>query len=289
MLQRILGEDIELEFHAHPNLRKIKADRGQIEQVIMNLTVNARDAMPEGGRLTVETSNVDIDEECASCQADATPGLYAMLAVSDSGVGMDATTKRQIFEPFFTTKAAGKGTGLGLATVYGIVKQSGGHIWVHSEFGKGTTFKIYLPATLDEREAETPSQGTRRSSRGNETILVVEDDAAVRNVVIDMLEGSGYTILEARNGDDALRICREHAEEIHLLLSDVVMPGMSGRELAGRIGEINPGLKVLFMSGYTDNAIQQHGVLEPSIAFIEKPFSVVELTCKIREVLEVSE
>jgi len=289
MLQRILREDIELVFRAHPDIRKVKADRSQIEQVIMNLTVNARDSMPAGGKLTIETSNVDFDEEDANRHPMAEPGSYVMLAVSDSGVGMDEKTLKHIFEPFFTTKKGTKGTGLGLSTVYGIVEQSGGHIEVHSEPDKGTTFEIYLPATRDEKTAERPGPRPRKPSRGSETLLVVEDDAAVRAVVIAMLEGSGYTILEARNGAEAREISGKEGRVIHLLLSDVVMPGMSGHELARQIEKRHPGIKVLFMSGYTDDAIQQRGVSDPDTAFIGKPFTQAELTRKIRNVLDGTE
>jgi len=286
MLTRLLGEDIDLVFVPCSDLGRVHADRGQVEQALMNLALNARDAMPKGGKLTVETANVEIDEEYAAAHVAVKPGSYVMIAMSDSGCGMDEDIRVNIFDPFFTTKEPGKGTGLGLSTVYGIVKQSGGNIWVYSEPGVGTTFKIYLPRIEEAESVESETGEHSTTSDGEETILLVEDDASVRAVVIAMIAGSGYTILEAPHGDKALRICKEHKGNINLLLSDVVMPGMSGPELADQIEGRYPGMKVLFMSGYTDNAIQHHGVLEPGTAFIEKPFSPAMLTRKIREVLD---
>jgi PAS domain S-box-containing protein len=286
MLRRLLGEDIDIVFKAQPGLGIIQADKSQIEQVLVNLAVNARDAMPNGGKLTVETADVDLDEKFASSHVAVEPGPYAMLAVTDSGCGMDEETRSKLFEPFFTTKGPGKGTGLGLSTVYGIVKQSGGDIWVYSEPGKGTAFKIYLPRVEEKDVVKIKTDQRHTISRGKETILLVEDDAAVRQVTIAMLEGGGFTILEAGDGDEAWRICEGHKGNIDLLLSDVVMPGMSGRELAEQIEKSSPDMKVLFMSGYTDNAIQHHGVLDSETAFIEKPFSPASLTRKIRDVLD---
>jgi CheY-like chemotaxis protein len=286
MLQKLIGEDIDLVFMGGRDLGKVSADRGQIEQIAMNLAVNARDAMPKGGKLTVETKNVDLDEDYAKSHIDVKPGPHVMLAMTDSGCGMDEKTRSKLFDPFYTTKEPGKGTGLGLSTVYGIVKQSGGNIWVYSEPGKGTTFKIYLPRINKMEKTGSPSKDIRKPSRGDETILLVEDDEAVRQVTLAMLEGSGYTIIEASNGAEAFRISEEHEGNIDLLLTDVVMPGMSGRELADQIERDHPGIRVLFMSGYTDNAIHHHGVLEPGTAFIEKPFSQASLTRKIRDVLD---
>jgi len=286
MLQRIIGEDIDLVFRPQRDLNMVEIDKGQIEQVIMNLAVNARDAMPKGGKLTLETLNVELDESYASSHPEVEPGPHVMLAVSDTGTGMTEDTRKRLFEPFFTTKEPGKGTGLGLSTVYGIVKQSGGSIWVYSEPGKGTAFKIYFPMAVGSEKSDRPSREIRRLSRGSETLLIVEDDAAVLAVVNAMLEGSGYTILEAAHGEEALRICEAHKGNIDLLLTDVVMPGMGGRELAECVLEKNPDMRVLYMSGYTGNAIQHHGVLDPNTAFIEKPFSPTTLTRKIREVLD---
>jgi PAS domain S-box-containing protein len=287
MLQRILGEDIDLVQTLAPDLGLTLADPGQIEQVLMNLVVNARDAMPNGGKLAIETSNVEVDEEYAASHVAVTPGSYVRLAVSDTGCGMDEQTRARIFEPFFTTKEKGKGTGLGLSTVYGIVTQSGGHIWVYSELGKGTTFKVYL-----RREQLA---GTRQASKhrmraqlptGTETILVVDDDGAVRKAVQRTLEAAGYTVLMAESGAEALLKARQHAGEIHLLLTDVVMPEMSGTVLVAEIAKTGRTLRVLYMSGYTDDTIVHHGVLDEGIHFLSKPFAANELARKVREVLE---
>jgi len=287
MLRRLIGEDVELDIVTKPDLGIVRADKGQIEQILMNLAVNAKDAMPSGGKLLVETANVDLDESYASNHVSVEPGPHVMMAVTDNGSGMNQEVMENLFEPFFTTKDSGKGTGLGLSTVYGIVKQSGGNIWVYSEPGKGTTFKIYFPAAREEGTAtrQRKSLEARKAKQGSETILLVEDDDSVRAVIQAMLEDSGYKLLEARDGEEALQINREHDGNIDLLLSDVVMPGMSGRELAIEMVKLNPRLTVLFMSGYTDNAIHHHGVLDPDIAYIEKPFSPATLTRKIREVL----
>ena len=289
MLRRLLAEDIELVAIPGPDLGHVKADPGQIEQVILNLAVNARDAMPQGGRLTIETSNVVLDEAYADQHVSVQPGPYVMLAVSDTGHGMDPETQAHLFEPFFTTKEKGKGTGLGLATVYGIVKQSGGYIWVYSEPGQGTTFKIYLPKVQETVEATPAPPAERTSAGGTETILLVEDDSSVRSLVHAVLEPRGYKILEARNGDDALFLCEQHKGPIHLLLTDVVMPGMSGRELAERLSPLHREMKILFMSGYTDNAIVHHGVLDANVRFLQKPFSPPALANKVRAVLDGAE
>jgi two-component system cell cycle sensor histidine kinase/response regulator CckA len=287
MLRRLIGEDIDLVTILAPDLGRVKADPGQVEQVLMNLAVNARDAMPQGGKLTIETMNAYLDENYARQHADVQPGPYVMLAVSDTGIGMDKETQSHLFEPFFTTKEVGKGTGLGLATIYGIVKQSDGHIWVYSELGQGTTFKIYLPRV---EEAVEPGQRISipvESLRGSETILLAEDADVVRDLARLALLQSGYTVLEARTGEEALLICERHEGPIHLLLTDVVMPGgMSGRQLAERLATLRPGMKVLYMSGYTDNAIAHHGVLEPGMAFLQKPFTPASLAHKVRETLD---
>jgi PAS domain S-box-containing protein len=288
MLQRLIGEDIDLLIGLAPDLGKVKADPGQIEQVLMNLSVNARDAMPKGGKLTIETANVYVDEGYASRHVSVSPGWYVMLAVSDNGCGMDAETQVRIFEPFFTTKEVGKGTGLGLATVYGIVKQSEGNIWVYSEVGQGTTFKIYLPCF--DRCAEEPvlNVDEPKALVGTETVLLVEDEEIVRDMTKEILEGSGYRVLEAKHGHEALIIAEQHHGPIHLMLSDVVMPQMSGRELAEQLSPVRREMKVLYMSGYTDDAIVHHGVLDEGTAFIEKPFTPNGLVRKIKEVLALN-
>ena len=288
MLTRLIGEDIDLVMIPASELGPVKADPGQIEQVIMNLAVNARDAMPHGGRLTIETANVTLDEAYARMHAPVQPGDYTMLAITDTGVGMDNETQSRIFEPFFTTKGM-KGTGLGLSTVYGIVKQSGGYIWVYSELGKGTSFKIYLPhVTTDEAgmveqpvvTSATPTETPR------ETILVVEDELNLRRLTRQFLDNQGYTVLEAADGAAAVQICVAHQGTIHLLLTDVIMPGMNGRELAQRVSEIRPNMKVLYMSGYTENAIGQNGTLDAGIKLLQKPFTLHALKATVREVLD---
>lgn len=289
MLQRLIGEDIELITIPRPGLGQVKADPGQIEQVIMNLAINARDAMPQGGKLTIETANVRLDEGYTRQHTEVKPGPYVMLAVSDSGIGMDKETQARIFEPFFTTKTQGRGTGLGLAAVYGIVKQSGGHIWVYSEVGRGTTFKVYLPQIEEMVETPQPSVAPSQLPQGSETILLVEDEEGVREFIFDILRASGYTVLEARNGREALMISKRYSGAIHLLLTDVVMPEMSGRELVGYLASLRPQMKVLYMSGYTDDAIVRHGVLEPGRILLQKPFTPYALTRRIREVLDTSE
>jgi PAS domain S-box-containing protein len=286
MLQRILGEDIDYVQALAPDLGVVRADPGQIEQVLMNLVVNARDAMPEGGKLTIETFNVEIDEEYAAHHVAVTPGSYVQLVVTDTGCGMDEHTRGRLFEPFFTTKEQGKGTGLGLSTVYGIVKQSGGNIWVYSEPGRGTTFKIYLPRELGAT-AMVPHAPVVTQATGTETILVVEDEQALREVARRSLAAAGFTVFTAANGVEALETAARHTGEIQLLLTDVVMPKMSGRALAQELVKTRPAIKVVYMSGYTDNAIVHHGVLDAGIQFIGKPFTGAELTRKVREVLDL--
>jgi two-component system, cell cycle sensor histidine kinase and response regulator CckA len=257
-----------------------------MEQVLMNLVVNARDAMPEGGKLTIETCNVEIDEEYAEHHAAVKPGPYVQLAVTDTGCGMDEQTRGKLFDPFFTTKEKGKGTGLGLSTVYGIVKQSGGNIWVYSEPGQGTTFKIHLPRELSATATVAKPPLVPRRTTGTETILVVEDEDALRKIARRILAAAGYTVLTAAEGDEALEISARHEGHIHLLLTDVVMPRMSGRVLAERLTKSRPTLKVLYMSGYTDNAILHHGVLDAATHFLGKPFTGADVTRKVREVLD---
>jgi len=290
MLLRMVGEDIELVCNLKPSLGQIKADPGQIEQVIMNLVVNSRDAMPTGGKLIIETANVDLDETYCRAHPAVQPGLYAMVAVSDTGVGMDANTQARIFEPFFTTKELGKGTGLGLATVYGVVKQSGGYVWVYSELGKGTTFKIYFPR-IDEpvQAVAAMDQGKPELSRRSETILLVEDAESLQELTRVLLKNNGYTVLVAENGAEAIELAEHEDRPIHLLLTDVVMPGMSGREVANYLTAKRPDMRVIYMSGYTNDVIAHHGVLDSGISFIEKPFSQETLMRKLREVLDLPE
>jgi len=285
MLRRLIGEDISLALNLHPALGHVKADPGQIEQVLVNLAVNSRDAMPDGGKLIIETSNVDLDDSYARNHVTVQPGAYVLLAVSDTGIGMDKETQSHIFEPFFSTKAAGKGTGLGLSTVYGIVKQSGGNIWVYSEPGKGTTFKIYLPRVVEPSDTTPTRDPVAAVSRGSETILLVEDEDSLRKLGRDILELNGYTVLAAANGIEALALHHQNEDRIQLIVTDVVMPGMGGRELAERIAAVDPMLRVLYMSGYTDDAVVLHG-LGKGINFIQKPFSPDLLAQKVREVLD---
>jgi PAS domain S-box-containing protein len=286
MLARLIGEDIDLVRVPGEELGAVKADPGQIEQVIMNLAVNARDAMPGGGRLTIETSNVTLDDSYAAFHNPVKPGEYVMLAVSDNGAGMDVETQSHIFEPFFTTKGQ-QGTGLGLSTVYGIIKQSGGYVWVYSEPGRGTTFKIYLPrvTATGESVAGEPLAQTQ-FQRGHETILLVEDEVTLRGLVRQYLGSLGYSVLEAGEGAEAVEVAASHPGPIHLLLSDVIMPGMNGRELAQRISAVRPETKVLFVSGYTENVIGENGMLEPGVAFLQKPFSLSALRNKVRELID---
>jgi two-component system, cell cycle sensor histidine kinase and response regulator CckA len=286
MLRRLIGEDIELISNIQPNLGMAKVDPGKIQQVIMNLAINARDAMPQGGALIIETRNVDLDENYMLEHLVAKPGPHVMLAVSDNGIGIDAVIRQHIFEPFFTTKEKGKGTGLGLSTVYGIVKQSDGFIWVYSEPGKGTTFKIYFPR-VEGQVIEKPVEKRIGSRfRGSETVLVVEDEKSVRAIACRILRERGYTTLDAPNGAIALDIAREYAGSINLVLTDVVMPGMSGADFVSRLKQDRPDIKALYISGYTDSAIVHNGALDSSVAFLQKPFSIEGLARKVREVID---
>jgi PAS domain S-box-containing protein len=286
MLTRMIGEDIQLVTALMPRLGRVKADPGQIEQVIVNLAVNARDAMPQGGKLTIETANVELDENFARRHVVVKPGQYVMLAASDTGCGMDAETQKRIFEPFFTTKEQGKGTGLGLATVYGIVKQSGGSIWVYSEVGRGTTFKVYLPRVEEEPDAVLPGTVRAAPLKGTETILLVEDDTPLRKLTLAILRHGGYDVLSAASREEALQLCGRHQGPIHLMLTDVVMPGRSVREFVEQLASTRPAMKVLHMSGYTDDTVVRHGVMEQSVAFLQKPFTTHSLLRKVREVLD---
>ncbi|MFZ0419244.1 MAG: PAS domain S-box protein [Candidatus Sulfotelmatobacter sp.] len=288
MLRRLIGEDIEVLTVPGRDLGTVKADPGQIEQIIMNLTLNARDAMPNGGKLTLETENTELDDSYAREHQPLQPGRYVMLAVSDTGVGMSPATQAHMFEPFFTTKEVGKGTGLGLSTVYGIVKQSGGYIWVYSELNRGTTFKIYLPRVDQPVEGAAGEKRPKSVQRGTETILLVEDDAQLRGLASGVLGHCGYRVLPAASSDEGLALCRENHRDIRLLITDVVMPGMNGRELAERVTHFSPHARVLYMSGYTSNAIVHYGVLDPGLWFLPKPFSLSALVAKVREVLDAS-
>ncbi len=285
LLRRLLGEDIDVVTKLDASLGAVRADAGQLEQVIVNLAVNSRDAMPAGGGLTIATQNVELDELYAQEHIPVRPGSYVMLALTDTGTGMSAETMSHMFEPFFTTKEAGKGTGLGLATVYGIVKQSGGYIWCYSELGQGTTFKIYLPR-VDAPVERVPVRAAARPARGSETILVLEDESALRALIRRMLEKQGYTVLEASNAETASLLARDHAGRIDLLLADVVLPGASGRAVADELLVQRADLKLLFMSGYTEDAIARRGVLAPNTPFINKPFSGDALAAKVRKVLD---
>lgn len=287
MLRRLIGEDIDLLTVLEPKLGTVKADPGQIEQVILNLAVNARDAMPKGGKLTIETANVYLSEEYASEHIACHAGHYVMLAVSDNGSGMDEATKNRIFDPFFTTKGIGKGTGLGLSTVYGIVKQSGGNIWVYSEIGKGTSFKIYLPRFDEVVEDQQEDPTETQLSTGGEIVLLVEDEEMVRQMARQILEMNGYQVLEACHGKEALVVSEQHKGHIDLMVTDVVMPQMGGRELAERLAITRPDTKVLYLSGYTDEAIVHHGVLDDDVNFLEKPFTTDAFAQKVHEVLNL--
>ncbi|MGH9498057.1 MAG: ATP-binding protein [Terriglobales bacterium] len=288
MLPRLIGEDIQLTFVPGHDLARVKADPAQIEQVVMNLATNARDAMPQGGKLTIETSNVTLDQTYMQKHAIGPTGEYVLLAVSDSGQGIPPEHLNHIFEPFYTTKEAGKGTGLGLATTYGIVKQSQGFVWVYSEPEHGTTFKIYLPRVNRAAENQRPLQA-QRSPRGSETVLLVEDEAAVRASTSEFLVRCGYTVITAENGEQALRISRDYAGPIHLMISDVVMPKMSGPQVAAQLGAERPDIKTLFVSGYAENTILRHGHIDVTARFLSKPFSLSTLANKIREILETVE
>src|SRR5437763_3268203 len=285
LLRPLIGEDIDLTVRLERNLGRTKADPGQIEQVIMNLAVNARDAMPSGGTVSIETSNVVLDEFLSRDFA-VTPGPYIMLGFSDTGQGMNAETRARVFEPFFTTKEQGKGTGLGLSTVYGIVKQSGGYIWVYSEPGLGTTFKVYLPMAEEKAEPLPSDASPAVMRRGSETILLVEDEDGVRTLIKQLLQRQGYVVIETRHGIEAMQECERNPSPIHLLLTDVVLTQMNGRELAQKLLPMRPEMKVLFMSGYSEEAIAHHGVLNPGTEFLQKPFTTEALVRKVREMLD---
>ncbi len=287
MLRRIIGEDIELVTVLEPALALTKADPGQMGQIIMNLAVNARDAMPQGGKLLITTSTIELDEGYALSHAEVKPGQYILFTVSDNGTGMSKEIQSRIFDPFFTTKEAGKGTGLGLSTVYGIVKQMNGHIWVYSEEGHGTTFKIYL-SSANNIEMSGVSQKNQLSQRGSETILLVEDEAALRNLARRVLEMNGYSVIEANNGYDAIERCKQHNQQIDLVITDIIMPQMGGMELVDRLKTSCPGIKILFITGYTDNTLIHNGVIEHGLALLQKPFSPDSLARKVREVLDIA-
>ncbi len=286
LLGRLMGEHIEMVTRCGANVGHVKADPAQVEQVIMNLVVNARDAMPKGGRLTVETVNVELDSTYARDHVSVKPGSYVMLAVSDSGTGMSPETVAHIFEPFYTTKESGQGTGLGLSTVYGIVKQSGGYIWVYSEPGKGTTFKVYLPRVAAPAGAKAEVVDVQAPGKGSETILLVEDEEAVRELASRILSAKGYSVVAAKSTKEAEQFAEKQGAKIHLLLTDIIMPGTSGRELAQRITARHPRTRVLYMSGYTDNVLAQGGVLEAGLSFLQKPFTPGALVQKVRDVLD---
>jgi CheY-like chemotaxis protein len=286
LLTRILGEHIELKTLPGASLGRVKADPSHIEQVIANLAVNARDAMPKGGRLTIETANVELDQAYTHLHPDVRPGPYVMLAVSDTGCGMTPEVRKRIFEPFFTTKEKGKGTGLGLSIIHGIVKQSGGEIWVYSEPGGGSTFKVYLPRVLTSTDAWKPASTGSGTPGGSETVLVVEDEKAVGKMVRQILSRLGYRVVEADEGPRALEICGTLDEPVHLLLTDVVMPGMMGPDLARAVRILRPETRVIFMSGYTDNSVLQHDLIDPDANFLQKPFTPEELTQRVRAALD---
>jgi signal transduction histidine kinase len=286
ILRRLIGEHIELITRAQPDLGRVRADRSQVEQVIMNLAINARDAMPKGGRLMIETRDVNLDEHYAGTHPEIRPGPYVMLAVTDSGQGMDVETQAKIFEPFFTTKERGKGTGLGLSTVYGIVKQSGGHVAVYSEPGQGSVFKVYLPRVEGRAEARKAPADESAPQGGSETVMVVEDEESVRSLICSVLKAAGYEVFSAGNGPEALEEFRKTSKPVHLLITDIVMPGMYGRELAGILTAAHPGLRVLFVSGYTENGVLRPGGLDEGAAFLSKPFLPETLMRAVREVMD---
>ena len=286
MLTRLIGENIDLATKQAGDLGIVKADPCQVEQIILNLVVNARDAMPRGGKVTIETANITIDDTDALKHMAIKPGPYVMLAVSDTGTGIDEETQARVFEPFFTTKEVGKGTGLGLSTVYGIVKQSGGNIWVYSEPGAGTVFKIFLPRVEVAESSNEKPASELKVFHGSETILLVEDEDIVRGLTRKILVEAGYKVLDARSGEEAIRLSRHYRGSIDLLLTDVVMPETSGKEVAERLLELRPAARVLFMSGYTDEAIVRHGVLDENVDFIQKPFTWARLGKKVRDVLD---
>lgn len=284
MLQRLIGEDIALATHLDESLGQVMADPHQIHQVIMNLVVNARDAMPDGGKLQIETLNIELDADHAALHANSVPGRYVLMTVTDTGHGMGEEVRQQIFEPFFTTKDVGKGTGLGLATVYGIIRQNAGWIDVRSEVGAGTRFDVYFPR-IDSLPLPAQHECSDSLDRGNETILVIEDQDDVRSFTKVALEEHGYHILEAADGEAALALANDSKEQIHLLVTDVVLPGMNGKEVSEKLMALRPSLKVLFISGYTAEVIAQRGVLERGVSFLHKPFGQIELRAKVREVL----
>jgi two-component system, cell cycle sensor histidine kinase and response regulator CckA len=286
MVRRIIGDDVAVGVRLAPGVVAVEADHAQVERVILNLAANARDAMPRGGRLTIETAAVELDAEFVRSRGEGTAGPNVLLAVSDTGVGMSEEVQRHLFEPFFTTKAAGAGTGLGLATVFGVVKQSGGSIYVYSEEGRGTTFKIYLPAAARERVEPAAASADAAAERGSETIVLVEDDESVRDLVRVMLESKGYRVLVAAGAEQAERLCAGRPGGVDLLLTDVVMPEADGRVLAERLAATSPAIRVLFMSGYSDEAVYRHGEISPDAAFLEKPFTDRALSRKVREVLD---
>jgi CheY-like chemotaxis protein len=286
MLVRLIGENIDLKTIPGEDLGQVNVDAGQFEQILVNLAVNARDAMPDGGKLLIETANVDLDDAYRARHPYVRPGRFVMLAVSDTGQGMTAEIRKQVFEPFFTTKPKGSGTGLGLATIYGAVKQSDGSIEVYSEVGKGTAFKIYLPRVEGEVARPRESASSKELPGGTETVLLVEDEEILRNLCVRILERLGYRVMQAGNGDEAIALANTYTERIDLLMTDVVMPGMHGRELANRLTRIHPGTRVLFTSGYTDNAIVQDCVLDEGVSFIGKPYTPSALARKVREVLD---
>jgi CheY-like chemotaxis protein len=269
-----------------PALAFVKVDAGQIQQVLMNLAANARDAMPQGGQLNVETCDVTVDDNYHQAHLEVQPGAYSMLSVTDTGMGMNEATKARIFEPFFTTKELGQGTGLGMAVVHGIVKQSGGHIEVYSEIGRGSAFKVYLPQVKDASPSDESSSLVRTMPTGSETLLLVEDDDAVRAFARHVLVSCGYTLLEASDGLEAIRLAQTHEGSIHLVVTDVVMPHLDGHQLAERLAAIRPGLKMLFVSGYTNDAIIRHGIIEANVAFLQKPFTPSALARKVRTMLD---
>jgi CheY-like chemotaxis protein len=289
ILRRLIGEDVELVTVNAPDLKRVKADRSQIEQVIMNLAVNARDAMPRGGKLTIETANVEFDDSYSRAPVVLMPGRYVMLAVTDNGCGMDADTQPHIFEPFYTTKEKGKGTGLGLATVYGIVKQSGGYVWVYSEIGRGTTFKIYLPSVEEEVAPREIRKAVASLPRGTETVLLVEDEEGVRELAKEYLESCGYKVLVAQNGQAAIDLVSKHSGPIDLMMTDIVMPGLSGSDLAKQVKSLRPDIRVVYMSGYTDQAIIHHGILSSDVLLLQKPFTMSTLAHKLREALSTKQ
>jgi two-component system cell cycle sensor histidine kinase/response regulator CckA len=286
LLRRVIGEDIDLVTLSDPEVGSVKADPGQITQLLLNLAVNARDAMPTGGRLTIEIRNVYVDSSYAQAHVEVRPGPYVLLAVSDTGCGIPPDVLPRIWEPFFTTKEVGKGTGLGLAVVHGVVKQAGGHIQVYSEPGRGATFKVYLPQVRERPSSGKSLPGLKVMPHGTETVLLVEDEEAVRRLARHVLAGCGYTVLEAGDGAEALRIAEQHPGQIDLLVTDVVMPRLGGRKLAGHLAGSHPGLKILFLSGYTDDAVVRHGILEAEVPFLQKPYSPAVLAQKVREVLD---